>query len=103
MASLPVGQNHHMRTLLADDLRDLQAVFPRVFDTAVRNIQGLSEADLENLRSLHGFSSAVVGCAARAHLTFSEIENPRPPSALGHLEQRTAAGLLHVVAMRGDG
>src|SRR5260221_11468226 len=46
MASLPVGQDHHSRTLLANHLRDLQAVFPGVLYAAVGNIQSLPETYL---------------------------------------------------------
>src|SRR6266481_5563208 len=103
MASLPVGQDHHSRTLLANHLRHPQAVFPGVLYAAVGNIQSLPETYLENLCRFCRFLRAIVGCAARSHLALREIENPSALASLCHFEQRTAASLLYVVPMRGDG
>ena len=49
------------------------------------------------------FLGALVHGAARSHLALCEVEDGGALSALGRLQQRTAAALLYIVAMRGDG
>src|SRR5262249_38721378 len=46
---------------------------------------------------------AILCRTTRTHLATSQIENARAIPVLCHLQQRAAAGLLHVVAMGGDG
>jgi 5,10-methylenetetrahydrofolate reductase len=43
-----------------------------------------------------------LGGAACAHLSLCEVQDSGAASLLRHLEQSAAAGLLNVVAMRGD-
>src|SRR6185312_8520634 len=50
-----------------------------------------------------GFAGAVVGGAARAHLAAGEVEDGGAMPLLHRFEKRAAAGLLDVVAVRGDG
>ena len=45
----------------------------------------------------------ICGTAARAHFALRQIEDAGAMASLRHLEQRAAAGLLHIVAVRGDG
>src|SRR5439155_22651652 len=103
MASFPVGKYHYSRFLLADDAGNFQAIFPGVFDAGVGNIERLAPGNTQNFCRFFGFAGAVLDCAARAHLALGEIENAGAVAALRHLEQRAAASLLYVVAMRGDG
>ena len=103
MAGLPVRQNQDSRPQLANDARDFQPVVVGVLDPAVRNIQRLPPAGFEDASRLVRFARAIFDRTARAHLALSEIENRSAVAALGHLQQRAAAGLLHVVAMGSDG
>jgi len=61
----------------------------------------VAPGNFQDARRLGRFAGAVFGGAARAHFTLREIENAGAVSALGHLEQSSAAGLFHVVAVRG--
>ena len=54
-------------------------------------------------RCVRSLASAIFGAAPRSHLALGQIENPGAVSALRHLEQRAAAGLLHIVAVSGQG
>ena len=103
MACLPVRKYEHARAQLADDARDLEPVGEGVFDTAIGNVERLPPTNFQDARSLVGLARAVFNGAARAHLALREVEDGGAVSALGHLEQRAAAGLLDVVAVRGDG
>ena len=103
MPSLPVRQNHHARPRLADHARYFQPVLPGVFDAAVGNIERPPPARAENSRRVRRLARAIFGGAARAHFALRQIENAGALAALGHLQQRAAAGLLHVVAVRGNG
>jgi hypothetical protein len=103
MAAFPVGKNQHARTLLAEDADDLQPVLPGVFDAAVRYVECLPPCDFQNSRRLGRLARAIFGRAAGAHFALREVENAGAVAALGHLEQRAAAGLLYIIAMRGEG
>src|SRR5215471_1305802 len=103
MAAFPIGKNHHPRTLFADHAGDFQAILPGVFHAAIGNVQGLPESNLEDPGGVGGFTRAVFGGAARPHFALREVEDPGAQSALRHLEQSAAAGLLHVIAMSGNG
>src|SRR6266705_6112868 len=103
MTSFPVWKNNHARFLFADYLRDLEAVLPGVLHPAVRNIKRLPPSDFQYLRSGVGFASAILRRSTCAQLTFSQIKNPGGVAKACHFEQSPAAGLLHVVAVRGNG
>jgi len=45
----------------------------------------------------------LLGGAARSHFSLGKIEDPSPLTELGHFQQRSAAGLLHIVTMGGNG
>ena len=49
------------------------------------------------------FGHANLGRAARAHIAGGQIQHAGAIARLGHADQRAAAGLLHVVGVRGDG
>src|SRR5260370_31882305 len=103
MTPLPVGKNQHARTLLAEYEDDLQSMLTGIFDAAVGNVESFAPGNVQDARRLRGFSRPVFGGAARSHFTLGEIEDAGAVSALGHLEQSSAAGLFYVVAMRGQG
>src|SRR5947209_4436695 len=103
MASFPVGKDHYARPLLADDTRDLEPVLPRVLNATVGNIERLPPADFQDLCRGFGFASAVLSAPSRAELALGEIEDPGRVTQARHFEQGAAAGLLHVVAVRGNG
>jgi hypothetical protein len=103
MPSFPVGENQHPRTLFAEYADDLQTIVPGIFDAAVGDIEGVTPGNFQNACRFGGFTGPVFGGAARAHFTLREVEDAGAVSALGHLEQSSAAGLFDVVAVRGQG
>ena len=88
---------------MANDTRDFQPVVVGVLDPAVGNIERLPPAGFENARRFVGFARAIFDGAARAHLALRQVEDGGAVSALGHLQQRAATGLLHIITMGGDG
>jgi hypothetical protein len=54
-------------------------------------------------RCLGCLPRTIFGSAARPHLALRQVENAGATSALCHFEQRSAAGLLNIVTMRGNG
>src|SRR6266852_4827184 len=103
MPSLPVGKNHDPRPLLAEDACNLQAVLPGVLNPGVGDIERRPPACFKNPGRSGGLARAVFGRATRTHFTLREIEDAGATSGLGHFQQGSAASLLHVVAMRGNG
>src|SRR5450631_834789 len=103
MAPLPVGKNQDPRTLLAEYAGDLQAILPGIFDAAVGEIERMAPGNFQDARRVRRFAGTVFGGAARPHLALREVEDSGAVSALGHLEQSSAAGLFYVVAVRGQG
>src|SRR5208337_4427090 len=103
MAALPVGKNDYARALLANDAGDLDAVGVGVLDAAIGNVEGFAPCDLQNTRCFGGFGGAALGGAARSQFALREVENAGARALTRHLQQRAATGLLHVVAMGGDG
>src|SRR5271168_4403832 len=103
MAALPVGQNDDARAGLANYGCDLQPVLPRVFDSPIRDVEGVTPGRAENFRGVGGFTGAIVGGAARTHLALGQVEDAGALSVLRSFQQRAAAGLLDVVAVRGYG
>ena len=101
--SLPVGQDDDARPRLPNHARDLQTVLPSILDAAVGKIQRPSPIDSQNLCRIIRFAGTIFRRAARAHFTLREVENARALPALRGFQQRAAAGLLDVVAVRGDG
>src|SRR5580704_18414336 len=102
VASLPVRKDHHARALLPDNLRNFQPVLKSVLNPPIRNVEGLTPGDAQYLRGILRFPCALLRRASRSHLSLSKIENSGTPSALRHFQQRAAAGLFDVVAVRSD-
>src|SRR5438105_10175189 len=99
MTSLPVGENDDARPHTPDHARNFQAIDPRVLDTSIRDLKCSPPFHAQEPRSFIGFTLAISGRAARAHLALGEVENSRTLTLLGHLQQRTAAGLFHIVTV----
>ena len=100
MPALPIRQNHDAGTRLADDARHFQPILPGVFDSTVWNIKRPAPPRAENSCRVRGLAGAIFSAAARAHFTLRQVENAGALPALRHLQQRSAAGLLHVVTVR---
>ena len=103
MAGLPIGKNDHPRACFSYDTRDLEAIFPGVFDASVGDVEGMTILDLENSGGFRGFAGPVFGVASRAHFTTSQVQNSGLTALLCGFEQSPAAGLLNVITMGGDG
>src|SRR5437763_2875630 len=103
MAPLPIWENHNSRTCAANYVSDLQAIRPIVFDSAVRNIECFTPADLHQPPGRIRLALAIGGTAARSHFATCKVQDPGTLTFLCHLEQRTATSLFHVIAMSGDG
>src|SRR5947209_20419109 len=103
MAPFPVGQNHDAGPSLANHLRDFKTILPRVIDPSIRDVERLPPLHAHNVRGVFRLAGAVFRAAPGAHLALSEIENSGSLSALHRFQQRTAARLLYIIAMRGNG
>ena len=103
VARLPVGQNDDAGAEQAQDAHDFEAVFQGVFDRAVGQVESLPPAGAQQARGLRGFAGALFGAAAGSGLALGQVENGGAQAARGHAQQGSAAGLFHVVAVRGDG
>ncbi len=103
MPPLPVRQNDHPRPRLPNHGGDLQPVLVGVLHAAVGNIERPPPTHAQNPGRVVGLARAIFRRAARPHLAPRQVEDARALSALRSLQQRTAAGLLHVVAVRGNG
>ena len=82
---------------------DFDAIFERVCNGAVGQVERLAPAHAENARGFFGFARTFFGGAAGSGFALGQIENGGAQAARGHAQQGAAAGLLHVVAMSGDG
>ena len=103
MAPLPVGKNDYPRPSLPDYARNFQPVLPSILDATVGNIERLAPRNAQDLRSFCSLALAIFGSSARSHLAAGEVENAGAATKVGHLEQGSAAGLFHVITMRGNG
>ena len=103
MAGLPVGKNHHARAQMTQHADDLQAVVIGVLDAPVGHVQRLSPAHTEYPPRFVGFARPVFGGTATAGFPAGQVEDGRTQAARRHAKQSSAAGLLHVVAVRCDG
>lgn len=102
MPSLPVRQNHHARTHLAQHPHNLLPVFQRIFDCTIRQIQRLAPAHSQQLRSLRCLARPIFRRPARPSLAPRQVQNRSPQSARRHPQQGAAASLLHIVAVSRD-
>ena len=103
MPPLPIRQNDHPRPRLTNHARHLQPVLPSILNATVRDVECPPPTHTQNLGSVGGFARAVFRRAARPHLTLRQVEDAGALPALRGFQERTAAGLLDVVAVRGDG
>ena len=103
MAGLPVGKDHDAGTEQAQDADDGDAVFESVFDGAVGQGERLTPANAKNTGGFIGFAGALIGSAAGSGFALGEIENGGAQAARSHAQEGSPAGLLHVVAVSGDG
>ena len=103
VARLPVRQNHDAGTELPENAHDCDAILKSVGECAVREVERLTPANAEDAGGLVSLACAIVGGAARAGFALGQIENCRAQSARSHAQERSSAGLFHVVAMGGDG
>src|SRR5437868_425985 len=103
MTSFPVRKNYNARLRPADYSCDLQAIDPCVLDASIGNVECLTPSDTHKPSSFAGLAFTVRSRSARSHFATRQIEDPRTLALLRHLEQRAAAGLLHVVPVCGDG
>ena len=103
MARLPVGQDHNARPHLAQHANNFRAILQCILDSAVGQVERLAPAHAQQPRRFCGFARAIFGGSARSGFALGQIENRRAQAASSHAQQRPAAGLLHVVAMRGNG
>src|SRR5215468_3263217 len=103
MPSLPIGKYDNPRSLLAQDTRNFQLIFPSVFDATVSNVEGGSPGSLQNAGGFGRLTLAIFCRATRAHLAPGQVKDARAITELRHLQQRASTSLLHVVAMGGDG
>ena len=85
MAALPKGKDHHSRSLLADDPRDLQPVLPGVLHASVGDIERVAPGDLQNLGRSLGFGGSLLGSAAGAHFPLGQVEDAGTVPGLRHL------------------
>ena len=102
MASLPVGKNDDARAKPAEDADHGDAILKRVLNGAVGQGERLPPSHAQNARGFFGLAGALLGRAAGSGFALGEIENGSAQAARRHAQQCAAAGLLHVVAMRGD-
>ena len=100
MPTFPVRQNHHPWPGLADDAGNFESVLPCVLDPAVRDVERPALADAENACRIGGLARPVFRRATSAHFALSKVEDAGALPALRHFEQRTAAGLFYVIAVR---
>ncbi len=103
MPPLPVGQNDHPRPHLTNYARDFQTILPCVFDVPVRDVERAAPLHPEDLRRVGRLACPVLRRAACAHLALGQIKNSCALPVLRGFQERAAARLLDVVAMRGYG
>src|SRR4051794_24147400 len=102
MPPLPIGQNHDAWARLPNHRSNLQPVIPGVLDATVRNVQRPPPADAKNVCGIISLAFPIFSAAPRTHFAAREIKDACPLPAFRSLEQRAAAGLLHIVAVRGN-
>ena len=99
MATLPEGKNHHPRPQAAQDGGDLQPIFERVPDIAVRQVQRFAVRDLKYAGGFLRLRGTLRSGAAGATLALGQVEDAGAPAQRLLHQQRAATGLLHIVAV----
>ena len=102
MARLPVGKDDDARAKLTQNAHDGDAILKRVCDCAVGQVERLAPAHSENARGFFGLAGAFGRGAAGSGFALCQIEDGGAQTARRHAQQRSPAGLFHVVAMGGD-
>src|ERR1043166_495235 len=103
MPALPVRQDHHPRALLANRARNLEPIFPGIFDASIWDIERLPPAHLQNARRGFCFLLPLTLGSARPHFAAREIKNAGRVAQLRHLEESSAARLLNIIAVCSNG
>ena len=67
------------------------------------DVEGFAPIHPQDARRFSGFDRTFVSGAARPPLSLGQVQNGGRDAKGAHAEQSAAAGLLHVVAMGGDG
>ena len=103
VATLPVGENDDPWAQTTEDGRDLQPISKGVFHVAVGQVERLAMVHAQETGGGIRFGGAL-GCGT-AGATFAprQVEDAGTPAQGMLHQQSSAAGLFHVVAMRGDG
>src|SRR6266568_983190 len=103
MARLPVRQDDYARTNTTQNVDNLLPVVESVFDCAVGQVECIAPAYAQQSGSLGSFAAAIFRGATASGFTSRQIENRSAKAARGHAQQGSAAGLLHIIAMRRNG
>ncbi len=75
VARLPVGQNDHAGTKEPQYTHNLEAIFERIFDRSVGQIERLPPANAQEASGFGGFAGAFFRVAAGSGLALGQIEN----------------------------
>ena len=102
MPRLPIRKNHHTGAKLSQNPRNLQPVFERVLNVAIRQIESLAMAYAKNLSCSRSLGGTFSGTAPGSRFALRQIENAGAQLARSHSQQRPTAGLFHIIAVRGD-
>lgn len=103
VARLPVRDDHDARPQMPDLSRDGHARGDAVVQARVGKTEVAAPRHLENPRGLLGFRHADLRGTARSHVARGQIHDAGAIAHPGHFEQGSAARLLDIVRMRGDG
>ncbi len=103
MPPFPVGQDDYPRARLPNHGGDFQPVLLSVLHAPVRNVERPPPTHAKNLGCVIGFARAIFRRAPRPHFALRQVEDAGALPALRSLQQSSAAGLLYIVAVRGDG
>ena len=102
MPPFPIRKYHHSRPLLAQYADDFKPIVPCVLHPPVWDIERPAPRRTQYPAGVSSLTSAILGAATRSHLALGQIEDAGAVSALCHLKERTAAGLLYIVAVSGQ-
>jgi len=103
VARMPVWQNDHARTKIAQNTHNLEPAFQGVFNRSVRQVKRLPPADAQQMCCFGSFPCALFRAAASSGFALRQVQNGGAQPAGGHAQQGSSASLFHVVAMGRDG
>ena len=101
MPPLPIRQDHGSRPQRPDSPRDGQLVFHLHLQVRIGKAQVLAMRDAQDARRGGSLLPAHLHRAASAHLSSGQIQDSHGIAAVGHLDQRAAAGEFRVIGMCG--